>query len=275
MPKHRASAAATATDSWCVCSCMPGTSCPASTGAGELPPLGSGLRVHARLGGAGQARSAGQDSRQQLLPRRVMQAPWPRELTRRLCRVSKQAPSLASSLHPPLPPPPLALRSCDVESPGAYYAITATMGGLLLLMLGAYFVLAHLVRRELSALPFNKFRLANLALRLQVRPCPALPRPALPAFLPALLPARLPAPLPPCPALPACAGKAPPRALHAQSSWHQSRLRAAGTGLAFLFTMALSAACAAARSSGTGCCCSLCRRRHRPRASLPPSLWCA
>lgn len=69
---------------------------------------------------------------------------------------------------PPRNPPMLVCRTCDIDNTSSFYAITATMGGLLLLMLGVYFLLMHCVRQELARLPFGKFRLANLAVRLQV-----------------------------------------------------------------------------------------------------------
>lgn len=58
-------------------------------------------------------------------------------------------------------------RTC--ESTGATsYILTAITGFTLLAMLGIYFFLMHVVRRELAKLPYTKHRVANLLIRFQV-----------------------------------------------------------------------------------------------------------
>ena len=49
-----------------------------------------------------------------------------------------------------------------------YYGITSTMAGLFLLMIGTYFLFMYLARRELAKLPYSKYRVPNMGLRLQV-----------------------------------------------------------------------------------------------------------
>ncbi|GAB4816055.1 hypothetical protein N2152v2_003101 [Parachlorella kessleri] len=49
-----------------------------------------------------------------------------------------------------------------------YYAITSTVAGVFLIMIGTYFLFMYLARRELAKLPYSKYRAPNMGLKLQV-----------------------------------------------------------------------------------------------------------
>ncbi|GAB4816054.1 hypothetical protein N2152v2_003100 [Parachlorella kessleri] len=49
-----------------------------------------------------------------------------------------------------------------------YYALTSTMAGIFLIMIATYFLFMYLARRELAKLPYSKYRVPNLGLKLQV-----------------------------------------------------------------------------------------------------------
>ncbi|GAB4816056.1 hypothetical protein N2152v2_003102 [Parachlorella kessleri] len=58
--------------------------------------------------------------------------------------------------------------SCNLADMGIYYGITSTMAGLFLIMIATYFLFMYLARRELAKLPYSKYRVPDMGLRLQV-----------------------------------------------------------------------------------------------------------
>ena len=56
-----------------------------------------------------------------------------------------------------------------VQDIGIYYAITATMTGIFLLMIVVYLGFMYIAQRELAKLPYTKYRVPNVGMKLLKR----------------------------------------------------------------------------------------------------------